>query len=225
MLDLLPVFLPILLADIINPVLLAAVIFALGNRKPILFSTMLLTGWLVVYFGSGIVIAIGLESIMSFLSNPRPIDFYIELIVAVLLVWFGIKFLLQKKEKSTKQNFEDKNTLSASGAFVIGASINLIGMPFAIPYFAVLDQILKADLGWTASLFTLLIYNLLYILPFVVLIVIKLTMGKKSDQLLQTINNWMEKIGRILLPLMMILGGIALFVDAIMYFVTGTPWF
>lgn len=225
MLELLPVFLPILLADIINPVLLAAVIFALGNRKPILFSTMVLLGWLVVYFGSGIVIAIGLESIMSFLNNPRPIDFYIELVVAALLLMFGLKFLLQKKEDSKDQKFDDKNSLNAGGAFLIGASINLIGMPFAIPYFAVLDQILKADLGWTESLVSLLVYNLLYILPFVSLVVLKLTMGEKSDQLLQTINTWMEKIGRILLPLMMILIAVALIVDAVMYFTTGTPWF
>jgi len=225
MLELLPVFLPILLADIINPVLLAAVIFALGLRKPILLSGMVLMGWLLVYFGSGILIAIGLESILSFLNNPRPVDFYIEFLVAGLLFFFGIKLLFQKEDQTAKQKLEETSSLSPVGAFMVGASINLIGLPFAIPYFAALDQILKADLGWTESLLSLLIYNLLYILPFTVLIVIKLTMGEKSDPLLQTISRWMGKIGKVVLPAMMILIAIALIIDAVLYFSTGTPWF
>jgi len=36
-------------------------------------------------------------------------------------------------------------------AFGFGAVINLIGLPFALPYFAALDQILKADLTVTDS--------------------------------------------------------------------------
>ena len=225
MIELLTVLIPILLADIINPVLLAAVIFALGSRKPVLFSTLVLSGWLVIYFGSGILIAMGLESIMSFLSNPRPVDFYIETVVAILLIWFGIKFIIPSKTPVTKKDYGDSNSLTAFGAFGIGATINLIGMPFAIPYFAALDQILKADMGWVESLSILLLYNALYIAPFVLLIFIKKLFGEKGEKLLQTVNNWMEKIGKVLLPGMMILLAIALFIDAVMYFTTGTPWF
>lgn len=224
MLDLLPVFIPILLADVINPVLLAAVIYALGSKKPIYYAGMILLGWLVVYFGSGILLALGLESMMEFLNNPRPVDFYIESVVAVLLIWFGIRFLFPSKQPQ-KQQFDKDKSLSAVSAFGIGATINLIGMPFAIPYFAALDQILKANLSWTASLSALMVYNLLYILPFAIIIFIKLVMGDKSDRFLQTINTWMEKIGKILLPGMMIFIGLALIADAVKYFTTGLPLF
>lgn len=224
MFDLLPVFIPILLADVINPVLLAAVIYALGSKKPIYYSILILIGWLVVYFGSGILLALGLESMMEFLNNPRPVDFYIEIVVAVLLIWFGIKFLLPGKQPA-KKSFDEDKSLSAVGAFGIGATINLIGMPFAIPYFAALDQILKANLSWAESLTTLMIYNLLYILPFAIIILIRLVMGEKSNKLLGTINLWMDKIGKVLLPAMMILIGLALIIDAVKYFTTGIPWF
>lgn len=224
MFQLLPVFIPILLADIINPVLLAAVIYALGGKKPIYYSLMILAGWLVVYFGSGVLLALGLEAMMEFINNPRTIDFYIEIVVAVLLIWFGIRFLIPGN-KPVKKNFEQESSLTAVGAFGIGATINLIGMPFAIPYFAALDQILKAQLGWTESLSALLIYNLLYILPFAIIIVIRLVLGEKSNKLLQTINNWMDKIGKVLLPAMMILLGIALIADAIKFFTIGVPLF
>lgn len=225
MFELLPILFPILLADIINPVLLAAVIYALGGRKPILHSIMVLAGWLVIYFGSGILIAIGLESIMQFLQNPRPIDFYIESVVAVLLIWFGIKFMLPSKTPQVKKDFGDGGSLTAVGAFGIGATINLIGMPFAIPYFAALDQILKANFGWIESLSALLIYNILYILPFIIIIFIKIFMGEKANPLLQKISSLMEKIGKYLLPIMMILIGLILIADALLFFVKGEPLF
>jgi cytochrome c biogenesis protein CcdA len=225
MIEQLPILIPILLADVINPVLLAADIYALGGRKPIFYSLMVLTGWLVVYFGSGVLIAMGLESIMSFLNNPRPIDFYIELVIAALLIWFGIKFILPSKTSKKEEKYDDSSKLNAIGAFGIGATINLIGLPFALPYFAALDQILKANMGWVESLSTLLLYNLLYVAPFAILIFIKVLFGEKGERLLQTVNNWMDKIGKVLLPGMMILLAIALIIDAVKYFTTGTPWF
>ncbi|NOQ97245.1 MAG: hypothetical protein GQ561_03695, partial [Calditrichae bacterium] len=104
-------------------------------------------------------------------------------------------------------------------------SINLIGMPFAIPYFAAIDQILKSDLDWLPAVLALLIYNLLYILPFAVLILIRYIYKEKSDQLFATINEKMEKIGNIILPLFLFLIGGALLADAIKYFITGEPLF
>ena len=225
MIQLILVFLPIIAADVINPVLLAAQIYTMGSPKAIRNTVALLLGWFVVYFISGVLLAIGLEKITAFLENPRTIDFYIESVVALLLFIFGFKFLFQKSAQKAKQEYDPSSKLNAISAFGIGATINLIGMPFAIPYFAALDQILKANLSVAASLVALFIYNLLYILPFAILVVIKLAMGEKANPIFENVNHWMEKIGKILLPGMMILLGGALAYDAFLFFTTGTPWF
>ena len=225
MLEQLPILIPILLADIINPVLLAAVIYALGGRKPVLFSLLILAGWLTIYFGSGVLLALGLESITNVLNNPRPIDFYIEIVVALLLLYFGVRLFIPSKTNPEKKEYGESNKLTAMGSFGIGATINLIGMPFAIPYFAALDQILKANLSWFDSLSILMVYNLLYIAPFALMIAIKVLFGQAGEKILQTVSNWMDKIGKILLPGMMVVLGIVLMIDAIKYFTTGTPWF
>ena len=146
MTSLIIIFIPILLTDIINPVLLAAVIFALGSNRPYLNAITVLLGWFVVYYVSGIVLALGLDAIIKFLANPRPIDFYIETVIAILLIWLAFRIKQPEKNKRNKKEFEEEDQLKPTKAFIIGASINLIGMPFAIPYFAALDQILKADL-------------------------------------------------------------------------------
>ena len=86
-------------------------------------------------------------------------------------------------------------------------------------------QILKAEMGWIGSLSILLAYNLLYIAPFALLIFVKLIFGEHGEKILQAVNKWMEKAGKIVLPAMMILLAIALIIDSMLYFTTGSPWF
>jgi cytochrome c biogenesis protein CcdA len=219
------ILIPILLTDVINPALLAAVIFTLGSKRPLLNANAVLFGWLSLYFIAGIILALSLESISEFLANPRPIDFYIEIVVGVLLIWLALRCFKKEDPRKKEKDYGEADSLKTSSAFWIGASINLIGMPFAIPYFAAIDQILKTDLEWFPAVMALLIYNLLYILPFTLLILIRSVYKEKSDHLFASINEKMEKLGNIILPLMLFAIGGILIVDAIKYFVTGEPLF
>ena len=223
MINLVFISLPILLTDIVNPVLLAAVIFAMGSRRPFINSWLILTGWLVIYFSSGILLAMGLETIMTFLENPRPVDFYIQLVVAALLIWFGVKLVRDNNPRNKQADYGEAGELSAGKAFILGAMINLIGLPFAIPYFALLDQIVKSDLTWIPALTVLLIYNLLYILPFSLLMLIRLIYKEQSDSIFAKINERMEKVGNVVMPLIIFAIAGILIVDSYLYFTTGTP--
>jgi cytochrome c biogenesis protein CcdA len=225
MLGLFAILIPILVSDVINPVLLAAVIFAFGSRRPYLNSVSILMGWLVVYFISGVLLVIGLDAITDILKNPRPIYFIIEAIIGLLLIWSGIQLSRSPDGKRKKKEFDEADTLNPIAGFGIGASINLIGMPFAIPYFAVVDQILKANLSWPRILMVLFIYNFLYILPFLILVIIRRISGQESDALFEKINNFMDRISSVLIPLIMILLGGALIADAIVFFSSGKALF
>lgn len=223
MLNLIFISLPILITDIINPVLLAAVIFSLGSKRPFLNSWAILIGWLVVYFASGILLAMGLEAILVFLQSPRPIDFYIQLVVAGLLLWFGIKLVRKNNPRNKTLEYGDASELSIGSSFLIGATINVIGLPFAVPYFAVLDQIVKSDLTWIPALLVLLVYNLLYILPFSLLMLIRIVYREQSDAIFNKINEKMERIGNVLMPLIIFAVAVILILDSILYFTTGNP--
>ena len=223
MFRLIPIFIPILITDIINPVLFAAVLYGLGSRRPYLNSVLMLLGWFLAYFITGVGLALGLETIATFLKNPRPIDFYIETVVALLLIWLAIRIMRTGERQKKKPEFEAAASLTALGSFGTGASINLIGMPFAIPYFAALDQILKADIDWPSSLAALLIYNMLYIFPFGLMILIRRLYQEQSDILFNKINHWMDRISAVVMPLLLFLLAGALLADAIYYFTTGTP--
>ncbi len=71
----------------------------------------------------------------------------------------------------------------------------------------------------------LLIYNLLYILPFTLLILVRYVYKEKSDHLFTSINEKMEKLGNIILPLLLFAIGGVLIADAIKFFLTAEPLF
>ena len=225
MFELIVTSIPILVSDVLNPVLLAGVIFGLGSRRPFLNSTLLLLGWFVTYFAAGILLALGLDAIIDFFKTPRPIDFVIETVLGLLLIGLGVYVVRSGQRHKKGREFDDADTLSAGTSFWIGASINLIGMPFAIPYFAFLGQILKADLDWMGALMVLLIYNLLYVLPFSLLIFIRLIYRQESDGLYKSISDAMEWLSAILMPILLFLVGGALLADAFVFFSTGNPLF
>ena len=145
--------------------------------------------------------------------------------MGIMLFWLALRCFKKEDPRKKEKEYGEAETLKTLSAFWIGASINLIGLPFAIPYFAAIDQILKSDLNWFPAVIALLIYNLLYILPFFVLIIIRYIYKEKSDQLFAVINEKMEKMGNVILPLILIIIGSGLIVDAIMYFSTGTSLF
>jgi cytochrome c biogenesis protein CcdA len=103
---------------------------------------------------------------------------------------------------------------------MFGAMVNVIGLPFAVPYFAAIDQFLKADLDTADVLTALLLYNLAYALPFLVIPVMTAIMGDKSRPMLERANAILERGSAFLMCLLLGLIGLALLADGASYFVT-----
>ena len=222
MLELWTVLTPILLADVVNPVLFAFMVYAVGTDRPLSNSVSALLGHTASYLGFGIVLAFAFDFIMAGLANPKPVDFVISLVVGVLLLWVGWQSRVSSKQEKKEPQVEQLTPIKAFG---IGAIINVIGLPFALPYFAALDQILKADLTITGSVMVIVGYNLLYALPFLLVPALVMMMGDRSRPLLTRINEKVDRISAYLLPAMLLLVGIALVVDAIKFFIYGEGLF
>ena len=109
--------------------------------------------------------------------------------------------------------------------FGFGAILNFIGIPFALPYFAAVDQILKAELSLGESLFMLGAYNVAYALPFLVVPAATAIAGESAKATLEKINQFLVRASDILMPWMFLLLGLALLADAGVYFVTGEGLF
>ena len=215
------VLVPILITDVINPVLFAFLVYAAGTSRPVLNSVAVLFGHTLAYFSAGIIIALGFERIADRLANPHHIDYILGLIVGCLLLWVALRSRKQV-DQSQRQDGEDLSPLTAIG---VGAVVNFVGIPFALPYFAALDQILKADLTTTGALMMLVAYNLLYALPFAIVPVLTAIYREQSRPLLQRINEVLDRWSSYLMPVLLTAVGVALIADAISYLGTGKGLF
>ncbi len=217
MTDLVPALLPILLVDVLNPVLFAMLVFAAGSGRPVANSFSMLAGHTLAYFCAGIVVSFGVEQITARLAEPQRIDFVISGIVGLGLIWAA----LSTRKSGAPGAEEPEWELTPLRCFGFGAILNFIGIPFALPYFAAVDQILKANLSLAESLAVLGAYNIAYALPFLVVPVATAIAGESAKASLERINGFIARASDLLMPWLFLLLGLALVADSGAYFLTG----
>lgn len=221
MVDLLAVVLPILLVDVLNPVLFAMLVFAAGSNRPVSNSAAILAGHTLAYFVAGVGIAHGLEQISYRLANPQRIDFVIGGLIGIGL----LLMVLPTKKGGAPAASEPEWDLTPGKCFGLGAIINFVGIPFALPYFAVVDQIAKSDLSAASSLTALAIYNLGYALPFLVVPVMVAVSGERAKPFLEKVNGYIARASDFLMPWLFGALGLAMVADSALYFYRGTGLF
>jgi cytochrome c biogenesis protein CcdA len=217
MLELLPTLIPLLIVDALNPVLFALMIIAVGEKRPVVMSLSLLIGHTSAYFFSGVIIALALEQIAYRLAHPLPVDYLIQLVLGALCLWAA----LGSRGGKASEERTPARELTPLFCFGYGAMVNFIAVPFALPYFAAVDRIVKAELSTPQSLLALALYNLVYALPFMLVPLLSVMMGQAGRRILTTINNGLVRIVDILMPILLLGLGLVLIVDAALVLVRG----
>ncbi len=217
MIDLAPALLPILLVDVVNPVLFAMLVFAAGTSRPVANSTALLAGHTLAYFVAGILVSFGIAQISARLANPHRVDFVLSAIVGLGL----IAMALTTRKSGAPSRDEPAWELTPARLFAFGAVLNFVGIPFALPYFAVIDQIVKADLDVAESLTVLAIYNGFYALPFMVVPISAAAAGESGREVLERINGYIARSSDLLMPWMLLALGLVICADSAAYFIRG----
>ena len=89
----------------------------------------------------------------------------------------------------------------------------------ALPYFAAMAQILKADLETASMIWILIYYNLVFALPLMGFIVLRVIMGDKATALLEKITNFFSHWGKQAFVYSLYIMGPLLITDGIGWFI------
>lgn len=220
MLELWGILTPILITDALNPVLLAAIVYALGTTRPFVASSMMLTGHTAAYLVSGIVLALALDQIISVFENPKPWHFAAGGLIGIVLVVLAVASL-RSREKPSEKEASTASDVRPWSAFTIGAMVSMTGLPFAVPYLAAIDQILRADLSTISGLLVLIAYNVLYAVPFLLLILVRRVYRRESERTLGVIMVWVDRIAAVVVPVVLFGLGAFMLADAGLFFWRG----
>lgn len=218
--------LPILAIDILNPVLLAAVVFMVTTGRPLINAVALISGHAVACLAFGVFIVYGLA---EFLGNllaplwerflaPKPGDFVVSFLLGLVVLWIALRWRsAPPKPSETKPQ---PKGMSVPAIFLFGAVVNFVGMPFAVPYFAFINQLMQVEDAPVVTV--LVIYNILYSVPFLFVPLAIAVFGPTILPTLERINAFVERVAGYIMPVLLGLLGIALIADAVTFFSTGS---
>jgi cytochrome c biogenesis protein CcdA len=221
---LLLVLTPIALLDSVSVTPLASVplLAMLGSRRPLSSSTSFISGIFIPYFLIGLLALVGLagaiellnDRLDAFLHRPDTLDITLQLAIGAAMLAFGWRLGRSRQQGGDRDAGAE---IDWKGSFALGFTITLVGIPGALPYFAAIDQLLRADLPATPTLLALLYYNVICSLPLVAMVVIRSTLGTRSD----AIFDWLAKVmgeasQRLIVVGLVALGGV-LTADALLW--------
>ncbi len=222
--DLWTVLAPILITDALNPTLLAAIVFTLGAAQPFRTSSMVLIGHTMTYLVGGMMLVALLDPIVEFILHPEPWHYFVSGLIGCVLIGCFVQ-TLRAPQKPADRLDSGTSELGFVQAFNLGAVVSVTGLPFAVPYIAALDRILRTELTTSSAAFVLIAYNLLYALPFALMILASAHYGKESRTLLQKLKLWVEKAAEVVFPVLLLVVGMFFVIDSGLFFYHGKGLF
>ncbi len=219
---LLPVLAAISLLDSTSMIPICAVPLAatLGGSRPVLGAAGFLSGVLLVYAGTGLVLLIGFDILFDALgpivsrwwNRPNTPELLLQLAVGSVMLGFSWRLAMARQSRAQP---DAPGALPPGRAFALGVSLTMVGMPGAFPYFGAIDQILRADLGHASNGLALLFYNLIFLTPLATLWLVRLLLPARSELIFRQVAALADRWGRHLIVAVLVALGAVFVADAI----------
>ena len=195
----------------------------LGGRRPVIGALSFVSGIFLVYSLSGVLLLLGFDlifemigpSISRWWNQPNSAELGLQINVGILLLVYARKQYQRPKISAPSSSPEP---VSLVGAFTLGSSLTVVGIPGAVPYFGAIEQILRADLNPMASMGALIFYNIVFVLPFFVLVLIRTFVPNKSESIFRSISLLVTRWGKPVIVSLFIILGLVLIADSIGWF-------
>jgi hypothetical protein len=204
----------------IVPVAMVPLVTMLSSKRALVTSLSFLAGLFVTYYACAILVFAGLDSLFDavnqwfqrWMKRPDTPELYMEIALGAVMVVSAIVFC-RPGSKPLRQR--EPKTITPAGVFLFGAFLIAAGAPGALPMFAAVDQILRADLATPVVAVLLLFYVFVFTVPLATIVVIRFATGDRSEPIFNAINRFLSAWGKRLVIIVLFVLGFALLADGI----------
>jgi hypothetical protein len=184
----------IALPDSLNPSLIAAAVYLALGQHPFRRTLAFTLAAFAVTLTGGLAIALGLgDLILSLLPKlSHTVKWDVLTVVGVLLVagsvviWWRREALVDSQPPSAHAAAGGEH----SSALVLGAGVAGVELLTAFPYFAAIAMVIGSSVSAGGKVFLMVLYNVVYILPLIGIVIVCGTMGEAGAQRLAPVGDW-----------------------------------
>lgn len=204
------------LADSLNPSTVGPALYMATLSKRMWRVVQFTIGVFGVTFAGGLVLMIGPgRLLLGLVPHPQgTVKHVIELIVGVVLLILAVALWLGRRSLARREL--PGRSGGGGSALIAGASIAAVELPTAAPYFAVIAGIVASSASVAQEIGLLALYNLAFVLPLLVILVVIGFGGKRADRWLEQGGEWVQRRWPV------VLAGLLLFVGSVLALLGGT---
>ena len=197
------------LADSLNPSTVGPALFLATGRNRLRRVAEFTLGVWVVNLAGGLLLMIGPgRLLLDLVPHPRgTVRHIIEFAAGVILVALAVTTWAARRKLARRPLPGAKG--SGGSSFVTGASLAAVELPTAAPYLAVIAGLVASTLTIPEEVLLLLLYNLAFIAPMLVILGVLIVAGERADPLLRRVGDWIQRRWPVVLAgLLMFVGGV-----------------
>ncbi|RUS96615.1 cytochrome C biogenesis protein CcdA [Dulcicalothrix desertica PCC 7102] len=202
----------IALADSINPTATILQIYLLLTPNPVRRSVAFIVGVFVAYFVAGWLFVLGFAKLIEYLIGYIGLFIYvIQFVIGVVMIGFA----LTMNSSSSQRSIDKPKVNKAINTFLLGLSVTFLEAPTALPYIIAIERIVQSRLNSLEVIFTLIFYNLIFVSPLLVLLLLYVFFREKSAHLILLIAHKIIKYSPKVFQILLLIIGIWLLIDSL----------
>jgi cytochrome c biogenesis protein CcdA len=173
-------------ADSLNPSTIAPALYLAAGNRARTQVTEFTTGVFAVYFVGGLIVTLGPgQLLLSLVPHPgRHLSYILEVVIGVAMLTASAFLWSYRKHLAQREAPEIRSDGKSSA--ILGATITAVELPTAFPYFAAIAAIVGSGFDIVRQIIVLLIFNICFISPLLVIIGILTFAGPDAQKLLAT---------------------------------------
>lgn len=210
MLRVMGVVLTIALADSLNPATIAPALYLGSGERARSRVLEFAVAIFVVQLAAGVVIALGpgrlLLSLLPALGPPTRHSIEIGFGVAMTL---AARFLWVHRRRLAKKDLPDPDSRKSS--LLLGATIVVVELPTAFPYFAAIAAVLGSGLDPARQVLVLALFNFCFVLPLMAILATLLIAGDQAQNVLTKGREFLQRRWPVVAAALLLLGGLFAF--------------
>lgn len=196
------------LADSMNPSTIAPGLYLAAGTRPLRNLIQFTLGVFAVSFVGGAVLVYGPgQLLLSFVPHPRHTVRYILELAAGVVMLIGAVLLWTSRRRLARHELPEPHGEGKSSA-VLGATITAVEFPTAFPYFAAIAAIVGSGLGPERQLVLVILYDICFIVPLLLMILTLAVAGDQAERLLGTAREVLQRYWPAVLAVAALLAGV-----------------